>query len=70
MQKLALIIGSVLLLAGVATAGTFAGIGSSGDDSTLSTQPPPTTTATTTGDVRRDGVAAGVGTEAAETTKT
>ena len=51
MQKLALIIGSVLLLAGVAAAGTFAaGLGSANDNPTFSTKPP----ATTTRDVRRE----------------
>ena len=51
MQKLALIIGSALLLAGVAAAGTFAaGLGSANDNPTLSTKPP----ATTIRDVRRE----------------
>jgi uncharacterized membrane protein YgcG len=52
MQKLAMIIGAVLLLAGVATAGTFARLGASEDRPTITTEAPPA--ATQAGDVRRE----------------
>jgi hypothetical protein len=52
MQKLAMIIGAVLLLAGAATAGTFARLGASEDRPTITTEAPPA--ATQAGDVRRE----------------
>ena len=51
MYKLAVIIGGVLLLAGVATAGTVAGLGSNGSQPTISGTNPP---ASTQADVRRE----------------
>jgi hypothetical protein len=44
MQKLAIIIGAIALLAGVAAAGTFASLGSSDTQPTISTEPLPATT--------------------------
>jgi hypothetical protein len=53
MQKLAVIIGGALLLAGVAAAGTFASLGSGGDNATISTKPAPRA-AVRLGDIRRE----------------
>jgi hypothetical protein len=52
MQKLAIIIGAIALLAGVAAAGTFASLGSGDTQPTISTEPLPATTRTD--DVRRE----------------
>ena len=52
MQKLAIIIGAIALLAGVAAAGTFASLGSSDTQPTISTEPLPATTRAD--DVRRE----------------
>jgi hypothetical protein len=57
MTKAAVIIGAVLLMAGVATAGTVAGLGSSDDPPTVSIPAVGTTTnevGTTTGEDRRE----------------
>ena len=52
MQKLAIIIGAIALLAGVAAAGTFASLGSGDTQPTISTEPLPATTRVD--DARRD----------------
>jgi hypothetical protein len=53
MQKLAVIIGAALLLAGIAAAGTFASLGSGSDNATISTKPAPRA-AVRVGDIRRE----------------
>jgi hypothetical protein len=52
MQKLAIIIGAIALLAGVAAAGTFASLGSGDTQPTISTEPLPA--ATRADDARRE----------------